>query len=197
MDYNKTGKLILDLRKEKGMTQKQLADILHLSDKTISKWERGQGCPDVSLLGKLSQVMGVNLEKLLEGDLDPNDTDGGNMKRIKFYVCPDCGNVLTATGPAEITCCGRKLSALTQKQADEAHQPAVENIENDYYVTFDHPMTKEHYLTFAAWVSYDRVLLMRLYPEQAAEVRFPRISRGKLYFYCSRDGLMEWKMNRL
>lgn len=191
MDSGKTGKLILKLRKEKNMTQKELADRLHLSDKTISKWERGQGCPDISLLEALAQVMGVNVENLLQGDLDPNDMDGGNMKRIKFYVCPDCGNVLTATAPAEVSCCGRKLLPLEAKKADEAHQPQVETIENDYYAVFNHPMAKDHYFSFAAWVTYDQVLLMRLYPEQAAELRFPQIKKGKLYVCCTRDGLME------
>ena len=191
MDSSKIGKLILRLRKEKNMTQKELADRLHLSDKTISKWERGQGCPDISLLEALAQVMGVNVEHLLQGELDPNDMDGGNMKRIKFYVCPDCGNVLTATAPAEVSCCGRKLSPLEAKKADEEHQSQAEKIENDYYVVFNHPMTKEHYFSFAAWVTYDQVLLMRLYPEQAAELRFPQIKRGKLYVYCTQDGLME------
>lgn len=191
MDSDKTGKLIRKLRKEKNMTQKELADLLHLSDKTISKWERGQGCPDISLLGALAQIMGVNVEKLLQGDLDPNDMDGGNMKQVKFYVCPDCGNILTATAPTEVSCCGRKLSPCEAKQADEKHQPQVEKIENDYYAVFNHPMTKEHYFSFAAWVTFDQVLLMRLYPEQAAEIRFPQIKRGKLYVYCIRDGLME------
>lgn len=109
-----------------------------------------------------------------------------------LYVCPDCGNVLTATAPAEVSCCGRKLSPLETKKADEEHQPQAEKIENDYYVVFNHPMTKAHYFSFAAWVTYDQVLLMRLYPEQAAELRFPQIKRGKLYVYCTRDGLMEY-----
>lgn len=193
MDCKKAGELIQSLRKEKGMTQKQLAHLLHLSDKTVSKWETGKGSPDISLLENLSEILGVNIGPILNGELNPNNMDGGNMKRIKFYVCPVCGNVLTATGQAEISCCGRKLEALEAKEADETHRPEVQIIEQDYYVTFDHPMTKEHYLTFAAWVSYDRVLLMRLYPEQAAEVRFPGSRRGQLYFYCSRHGFMTAK----
>ena len=63
MDCNKVGKLISDLRKEQKMTQKQLADALNISDKAISKWERGLGCPDVSLWQDLSQIFGVNIEK--------------------------------------------------------------------------------------------------------------------------------------
>ena len=61
MDSSKVGKLIFDLRKEKNMTQKELAEALYLSDRTISKWERGVGCPDVSLLSKLSEVFGVSI----------------------------------------------------------------------------------------------------------------------------------------
>ena len=88
MDCSKVGKLIFGLRKEKGMTQKQLADALNISDKAISKWERGLGCPDVSLLRKLSEVLNINIEKILLGDLEPNNADGGNMKKKKFYSAP-------------------------------------------------------------------------------------------------------------
>jgi len=94
------------LRKEKNMTQKELADAMSLSDRTISKWERGMGCPDVSLLSELSKTLGVNIEKILSGDLNPNDKDGGNMKKLKFYVCNTCENVLFSTGKADISCCG-------------------------------------------------------------------------------------------
>lgn len=189
MDCSKTGRLILSLRKEKGLTQKQLADAMNISDKTISKWERGLGCPDVSLLRELSGVLGVNIEKLLMGNLDPNDTDGGNMKKIKFYVCPECGNTLTATGDAEISCCGRKLSPLEPKPADDRHRLEVSEIDGEQYITFSHEMSKQHYITFVAYVTYDRVTLVKLYPEQGAEVRLPIMHRGKLYFHCSGHGL--------
>ena len=86
MDCDKVGKLLLSLRKEMGLTQKALAGAMNISDRTISKWERGIGCPDVSLLRELSQILGVNIEKILLGDLEPNETDGGNMKKIRFYT---------------------------------------------------------------------------------------------------------------
>ena len=54
MDSNKTGSLLRRLRLERGLTQRQVAERLHLSDRTVSKWERGQGCPDVGLLPALS-----------------------------------------------------------------------------------------------------------------------------------------------
>ena len=112
MDYEKIGSLICKLRKEKGLTQKQLGDKLHLSDKTISKWERGLGCPDISSLQSLADILGVNTEKILLGELNQKDLDGGNMKKLKFYMCPDCGNIIISTSNSEVSCCGRKLSAL-------------------------------------------------------------------------------------
>lgn len=63
MDCSKVGNLIYTLRTEKGMTQKALANAMNISDRTISKWERGAGCPDVSLLRELSDILEVNIEK--------------------------------------------------------------------------------------------------------------------------------------
>ncbi len=197
MDCSKVGILLLRLRKEKGMTQKQIADMMNISDKTISKWERGQGCPDVSLLKELSNIYGVNIEKILEGDLELNNTDTGNLKRIRFYVCPTCQTVINSTGNAEISCCGRKLSPLNAKPADAMHTATVEEIEGEYYIRFRHEMSKDHFLSFAAYVTSDRVLLVKLYPEQTASIRLPKLNggklgrkhSGKLYYYCSRHGL--------
>lgn len=189
VDCRKVGELILNLRKEKNMTQKEVADAMNISDKTISKWERGLGCPDVSLLSELSHILGVNIEKILLGDLAPNDTDGGNMKRIKFYVCPNCRNVISNTGKAEISCCGRRLEPLIAKPEDDAHKMAIDEIEEDYYITIQHEMSKSHYISFVAYAACDRVLLVKLYPEQGAELRFPKMYGGKLYLYCSQHGL--------
>ena len=88
MDQTKTGGLIRALRTQKGLTQKALAEAIGVGDKAVSKWERGLGCPDVSLLPELSRVLGVGLETLLSGSLDANDQERGNMKKLRFYVCP-------------------------------------------------------------------------------------------------------------
>lgn len=81
MNQEKTGQLIRRLRIERGLTQLELANQLMITDKTVSKWERGLGLPDVSLLPGLAQALGVRLEQLLEGDMNENDRQGGNMKR--------------------------------------------------------------------------------------------------------------------
>ena len=194
MDSKETGALILRLRKERNWTQRYLAETLHVSMQAVSKWERGLGCPDVSLLPALSEQFGISVERLLAGDLAPQDTEVGNMKRVKFYVCPDCGNILTATGGGELLCCGRKLEPLEARPADEDHAVTVQEIEEDWYITFPHPMRKEHFIRFAAYAATDRVLLVRLYPEQGSELRIPQLrGGGKLYLCCSRDGLFEIK----
>ena len=184
-----TGTLLRRLRLERGWTQRQAAELLGVSAQAVSKWERGQGCPDVGMLPRLAKIFGVSVEGILDGDLLPAAPDGGNMKKIQFYVCPDCGNILTAAAGGQLACCGRRLEPLVPQKADADHACTVEEIEDDWYVTFSHPMEKDHYIRFAAYVSYDRILLIKLYPEQGGEVRFPRMHGGTLYLCCSQHGL--------
>jgi len=195
LDCRKVGTLLFHLRKEKGLTQKQVADRMNLSDKTISKWERGLGCPDVNLLGELSNLFEVNIEKILNGNLEPNTLDSGNFRRLKFYICPTCGNVITNTGNAEISCCGRRLSPLAAKTADSGHQAKVEDTDGEFYVTFQHEMEKGHYISFVAFVTNEKLVLIKLYPEQEASVRLPQIGpllhkySTRFYYCCSKHGL--------
>ena len=111
------------------------------------------------------------------------------MKRIRFYVCPECGNVITATGEAVISCCGRRLEAMQAAPCDESHTPHIEEMDGERYVTLDHPMDKSHHLLFVAFAGYDRVTLVRLYPEQDAALRMPAMAHGIWFIGCSRDGL--------
>lgn len=191
MKEKELGALLRRLRQEQGITQRALAERLHVSAQAVSKWETGAGVPDVQILPKLAGCFGVSVERLLAGDLEPNESDGGNMKRTKFYVCPDCGNVLTATGGAEVHCCGRALESLRPQRVDGPHAAQVQEVEEDWYVTFSHPMEKGHFIRFAAYVAPDRVLLVRLYPEQGGEVRIPRMWGGRLYLCCNQHGLFE------
>jgi DNA-binding XRE family transcriptional regulator/desulfoferrodoxin (superoxide reductase-like protein) len=189
VNCDKIGKLIYNLRKEKVMTQKQLADLMNISDKTISKWERGLGCPDVSLLPELSQILGVNIEELLSGNIEINETIGGNMKKLRFYVCPQCNNLMTATGDANISCCGKRMEALVAEKASENHMLNIEPVEDELYVSSAHEMKKEHYITFVAYVTGDRVYIVKQYPEWNMQFRFHKLGHGKLYFHCSNHGL--------
>ncbi len=194
MDLSKTGRLIARLRREKGLTQKDVAETLGICAKTVSKWETGHGFPDVGFITRLSEIFQVDPSKLLEGEMPKIKPEVGNVKNTKFYVCEKCGNMLTSVGNAEIVCCGRKLSHLEAKEPAEAHKLNVEKIEDDFYITFSHPMTKEHYISFMSYVRFDRVLTVRLYPEQGSELRFPQMRGGKMYYYCNIHGLFEVKI---
>lgn len=189
MDSSKVGHLILRLRREKGFTQKELADRMNLSDRTISKWERGQGCPDISLLPELSSLLGVNIEHILEGELASNDFVGGNMKRSNYFVCPTCGNITLSTGNAAVSCCGRKLEALVPKKAADEEKLEVTQVEEDWFISSDHPMTKEHYISFIAFATGDQVQLIKQYPEWGLQTRIPKRKHGTLLWYCTQHGL--------
>ena len=68
MDCDKIGKFIANSRKQKGLTQSELADKLNITDRAVSKWERGKGCPDISLLEDLSKILDVSIIELLKGE---------------------------------------------------------------------------------------------------------------------------------
>ena len=190
MDCIKTGRLIARLRKEKGLTQKNIADSLGISSKTVSKWETGLGFPDLSLWPDLSTILGAEISQLMEGEIVPNKPDNGNMLKVKFYVCPDCGNILFSTGSASVFCCGKKLEAL--QVSGSTINFNAELSDTEYYITLDHEMTKEHYISFAALVKNDRVYMLRLYPEQNPSFRLPAIKGARLFLYCVKHGLMQF-----
>lgn len=189
MDLEKIGRLIFFLRKEKGLTQKQLANLMNISDKTVSKWERGGGCPELSLLSELAEILDVNLNALLRGELDQNESIGGDMKKLNFYVCPICGNLLTSTGEASVSCCGKVLEPSVPKKADADEKLSVELIENEYFVSSNHDMTKEHYITFVALLTGDSIILRKQYPEWDLQTRIPRMAHGKLVWHCNKHGM--------
>lgn len=193
MDCAKVGRLILQLRTEKGLTQRQVAQQLNISNKTVSKWECGLGCPDVTLWDELSAVLGADVLRLLQGELNPNRPDVGKLQETRFYVCPVCGNILVSTGDAAVSCCGRRLSPLKPLPCLPEHEVTVEEMDADYVLTIKHEMTKAHYISFVAYVHMDSVLLHRLYPEQSPVLRLPVMkSGGSLYLYCVEHGLQKY-----
>ena len=68
MDQEKIGKFIFELRKEKKMTQQELADKIGVTDRAISKWENGRGMPDLSLMKPLCEILGITLNELISGE---------------------------------------------------------------------------------------------------------------------------------
>ena len=192
MDLAKSGKLLRSLRTSKGMTQKQVADKLGVLPKTVSKWETGHGFPDISYISDLSDILEVSTETLLAGNLNLNQQSSGNVKNIKFYYCKHCQSFVQSIGKTSVICCGKQLSALIPQPVNNSHSLNVAEIENDFYITFNHEMTKEHHIAFIAFVATDRFLTVKLYPEQDSSVRFPKMYDRKIYFYCTKHGLFEY-----
>ena len=216
MDKYVTGAVIRRLRENKKMTQEELAEKIFVSGKAVSKWETGQGFPDISLMEPLAKALDISVIELLSGEDVRNRNRSSNVSRAKFYVCPVCGNVIQSIGEAVISCCGITLPPAIPEpaddarvvpdsadngravpdSADDAHSMNIEIVEDEYYVTLDHPMTKDHYISFIAALSEQGIQFVKLYPEGNAEARFKRSRVEKLYAYCNRHGLFQVKPGR-
>lgn len=184
-----TGKTIKELREKRRITQRELAESINVSDKAVSKWETGKGLPDIAIIEELSKALGVSIAELLTGDLRENENTSGNMKKIHFYVCPVCGNIITSVGRGSFSCCGITLPEQEPEKCDENHRIFLETIDNEYHVSMKHPMNKKHYVSFAAYITSDNLEIVKLYPEQDISVRFRKKGHGMICVYCNRHGM--------
>ena len=189
-----TGKAIKELREKRQITQKELAEQIGVSDKTISKWETNRGLPDIGIMEELARALGVSIAELLTGDLRENENPSGNMKKVHFYVCPVCGNIITSVGQGTFSCCGITLPEAEAEKCDEEHCLNVQTIDNEYSVTMQHPMNKTHYISFIAYVTSDDCEIIKLYPEQDISLRFRKRGYGIMYAYCNRHGMVKKMM---
>ena len=189
-----TGNTIKALRELNRLTQADLAERIGVSSKTISKWETAKGLPDISLLQPLAQALGVSVIELMNGQQIINKNTSANMLRCKFYVCPLCGNIIHTTGDTVVSCCGITLPPLEAEDGDEDHTITIEQVEDEHFITVSHPMTKEHFISFAAYVTSDRLQMVKFYPEGNAETRVQLRGRGYLYYCCNRHGLFRKKV---
>ncbi len=189
-----TGATIRQLRESRKLTQAELAEKIGVSSKTVSKWETAKGLPDISLLQPLAQALGISVIELMNGEQITNNNISANMLRCKFYVCPICANAVHSIGNAVVSCCGITLPPLEAEDADDAHTVAIENVEDEHFITIPHPMTKQHFISFVAFVTADRLQMVKFYPESNAETRLQLRGRGNLYYYCNRHGLFKKKV---
>lgn len=83
----------------------------------------------------------------------------------------------------------QKARTAESAEIGQRHTLSIERADGGIYLTFDHGMTKEHHIAFIAYVNCDRVLLVRLYPEQSPEFLLPALYGGRYYFYCTKHGL--------
>ena len=186
-----TGLTIKQLRESRNLTQAELAEQIGVSSKTVSKWETAKGLPDISLLQPLAQSLGISVIELMNGEQISNQNISANVLRSKFYVCPVCGNVIHSMGNAVVSCCGITLPPLEAETADDDHTVSIESVEDEHFITVHHPMTKQHFVSFIAFVTSDRLQVVKLYPEGNAETRIQLRGIGYLYYYCNRHGLFK------
>ena len=189
-----TGAVIKRLREAKGITQSELADRIGVSSKAVSKWETAKGLPDISLIEPLAVALGVSVTELMSGNTVKNKNTSCNILRSKIHVCPICGNIISSTGNAVISCCGITLMPIEAEDTDESHRLIIQKSEDEQFITVKHEMTKSHYISFIAYVTSDRFQLAKLYPEGNAETRFQIKGSGLLYIYCNKHGLMKQKI---
>jgi len=186
-----TGTMIKRLRESRKMTQMQLAEEISVSDKAVSKWETGRGYPDIALIEPLAAALGASVIELFSGEDVVNTNRSFNMQRVKLHVCPICGNIIHSTGDAVVSCCGIVLPSLEAESEDVIHHIQVERVEDEYYVTISHEMSKTHYISFMLALQDDGYEIKKLYPEGNAEARF-KISRTKAFlYYCNQHGLFK------
>lgn len=193
MDTYVTGTTIRTLRESKKLTQWELGEKIGVTGKTISKWETARGLPDISLLQPLSQALGISVIELMNGHPVVNKNTSANLRRAAFYVCPICGNVVYSLGSSVVSCCGITLPTLEGEEPEEDHAITIELVEDQRFVTIHHPMTKEHFISFLAYVTTDWVQFVKFYPEGNAQTRLPLEGDGWLYYYCNQHGLFRYR----
>lgn len=186
-----TGKIIQELREKSNLTQAELAHKLNVSDKTISKWETGKGLPDISLIEPLSEALQISVIELMNGEYITNRNKAGNMLKSHFSVCPICGNIIHSMGENINSCCGVTLPILDGEKENQDHSITIDSVENEFYVSMNHEMSKQHYISFIAYVTYDRCEIVKIYPEQDANARFFKRGHGIIYSYCNKEGLFK------
>ena len=191
MNAEKTGNLIRSLRIKKGLTQKELAHMICVTDKAVCKWEKGRGCPNITLISQLSNVLEVDIQSILQGYLDKNKKIGENMNHLKFYKCPTCGNLVTSIKSVELICCGNKLSPVSaQTRSDPEYQPVIQEFDGQYSIKFNHPMTKSNYISQVIVVRYDQIMTVNLYAESEAIITIPQVRGIRLFVITNKSELI-------
>lgn len=189
MNLTEFGSFIRTRRRELGISQQALADMLGLSAKAVSKWECGKGFPDVDNLPLLARALEVDIKALLAADAEDAQAVSENLRNLQFYICPVCGRFHMAMKGAQITCCRLILKAAAAQKADDAHAVSITENDGDWYLESEHPMEKGHYLSFGAFLNTDTCIFKKCYPQWDFRVRIPKIGHGIFLWYCTEHGL--------
>lgn len=108
------------------------------------------------------------------------------MNILNIYYCPQCRNVGVAYGGPAVECCGSRLETVPVETASML--PTITETDGEYMLEYACPMTKDDFIAAVIVERHDRVELIRLFPEQAAEVRVPQIKGAKIHTVFCRQG---------
>lgn len=150
-----------------------------------------KGLPDISLIEPLAKTLKVSVIELMNGEYITHQNKSSNMLKSNFSVCPICGNIIHTMGENINSCCGINLPILEADLENNKHIINCDILENEFFVSINHEMSKDHYISFIAYITNDRCEIVKLYPEQNAEVRFLKRGKGIIYAYCNKDGLIK------
>lgn len=103
------------------------------------------------------------------------------MNRLKIFCCPLCGGVSLSYNNVKVECCKQPLEPVPVKNAELSDKPAITEMDGEFLLEYSNPMTKDFYIAAVVAERYDRVELIRLFPEQAAQVRLAQIAGTKIY----------------
>ena len=150
-----------------------------------------KGLPDISLIEPLAKTLKVSVIELMNGEYITHQNKSSNMLKSNFSVGPICGNIIHTMGENINSCCGINLPILEADLENNKHIINCDILENEFFVSINHEMSKDHYISFIAYITNDRCEIVKLYPEQNAEVRFLKRGKGIIYAYCNKDGLIK------
>lgn len=116
------------------------------------------------------------------------------MRKIKFYTCEECGDVVVSLDGKNISCDGKDLVYQEPKEAVGENKLNIERVVNELFISSNHPVDKNDFINFVAYVRIDTMMVKRHYPEWDLDFRFPYLGPGKIIFNSTSKGLFFQKI---
>ncbi len=183
------GNLIKDLRTQNNMTQLELANFLNVTDKAVSKWERNICLPDILVLNKICKHFKLDISSVLSISEETKFSTGENMKSTKYFICKKCSSITMTTGNTKISCCDNVLDETVAIKTTDENRLIITEIDGQRHITSDHPMTKENYIWFIAFVKGGEMSFFKQYPQWEINLYLPKFGHGRLLWYAPDIGL--------
>lgn len=183
----KFNELVYKLRKAKRLTQKELAEKLHTTAKTISNWERKKNCIPAEMISSIIKELDIDKKFIYEEYID----EGSSKNGVKFFYCPKCRNIMWSFTKNTQTCCNHTLYPLKASPENSEHYlyTVISPHTGFLNVSSNHPQNAEHRIEFMAYVSEENVIIISQRENKPFSTSFNHMPGGILYMFCSKHGL--------